>query len=63
MENKKKELSQEQRQVLISELKEAISECITHVTKYIDIIQEAGLQHEQFALDFVDALNVQSVRI
>ena len=63
MENKKKELTQEQKQVLISELKEATSECVIHVTKYIDIIQEAGLQNEQFPLDFVDALNVQSARI
>ena len=36
---------------------------MVHVTKYIDIIQEAGLQNEQFALDFVDVLNRQSVRI
>ena len=63
MENQRKVLTPEQRQTLIRELKEATYECMVHVTKYIDIIQEAGLQNEQFALDFVDVLNRQSVRI
>lgn len=63
MENQKKVLTSEQRQILISELKEATEECVAHVRKYIDIIQEAGLQNEQFALNFADLLNVQSCRI
>ena len=63
MENQRKVLTPEQRQILISELKEATEECVTHVRKYIDIIQETGLQNEQFALNFADLLNVQSCRI
>ena len=56
-------MTPEQRQILISELKEATEECVAHVRKYIDIIQETGLQNEQFALNFADLLNVQSCRI
>lgn len=63
MDNQRKVLTLEQRQILISELKEATEECVAHVRKYIDIIQEAGLQNEQFALNFADLLNVQSCRI
>ena len=63
MENQRKVLTPEQRQTLISELKEATEECVAHVRKYIDIIQETGLQNEQFALNFADLLNVQSCRI
>ena len=63
MENQRKVLTPEQRQILISELKEATEECVAHVRKYIDMIQEAGLQNEQFALNFADLLNVQSCRI
>lgn len=63
MKNQKKVLTSEQRQILISELKEATEECVAHVRKYIDIIQETGLQNEQFALNFADLLNVQSCRI
>ena len=63
MENQRKVLTSEQRQILINELKEATEECVAHVRKYIDIIQETGLQNEQFALNFADLLNVQSCRI
>ena len=63
MENQRKVLTPEQRQILINELKEATEECVAHVRKYIDIIQETGLQNEQFALNFADLLNVQSCRI
>lgn len=63
MKNQKKVLTPEQRQLLINELKEATEECITHIREYIDIIQEAELQNEQFALNFADLLNMQSIRI
>ena len=63
MENQRKVLTPKQRQILISELKEATEECVAHVRKYIDIIQETELQNEQFALNFADLLNVQSCRI
>ena len=63
MENQRKVMTPEQIQILISELKEATEECVAHVRKYIDIIQETGLQNEQFALNFADLLNVQSCRI
>lgn len=63
MENQKKVLTPEQRQILISELKEATEECVAHVRKYIDIIQETNLQNEQFAINFADLLNIQSGRI
>lgn len=61
-----KSLTQEQkeaRKILISELTKATLECVSQVRKYIDIIQEAELQNEQFALNFADLLNVQSNRI
>lgn len=63
MENQKKVLTPEQRQILISELKEATEECVAHVREYINIIQETNLQNEQFALNFADLLNIQSGRI
>lgn len=63
MENQRKVLTPEQKQILISELKEATEKCVAHVRKYIDIIQETNLQNEQFALNFADLLNIQSCRI
>ena len=63
MENQRKVLTPEQKQILISELKEATEECVALVRGYIDTIQEAGLQNEQFALNFADLLNIQSGRI
>ena len=63
MENQRKVLTLEQKQILISELKEATEKCVAHVRKYIDIIQETNLQNEQFALNFADLLNIQSCRI
>ena len=63
MENQKKVLTPEQRQLLISELKKATEEGVALVRSYIDTIQEAGLQNEQFALNFADLLNIQSGRI
>ena len=63
MENQRKALTPEQKQILISELKEATEKCVAYVRKYIDIIQETNLQNEQFALNFADLLNVQSCRI
>ena len=63
MENQKKVMTPEQRQALIVKLKEATEECVALVRSYIDTIQEAGLQNEQFALNFADLLNIQSGRI
>ena len=63
MENQKKVLTPEQRQILISELKKATEECVAHVREYINIIQETNLQNEQFAINFADLLNIQSGRI
>ena len=63
MENQKKVLTPEQRQLLISKLKKATEECVAHVREYINIIQETNLQHEQFATNFADLLNIQSGRI
>lgn len=56
-------MTPEQRQALIVKLKEATEECVALVRSYIDTIQEAGLQNEQFALNFADLLNIQSGRI